>query len=571
MPPRKATPKKTNKNPTVIRRVMKKVITEEVIEEIVVTPKPRKAIAKATKKPKLTAPAAKKPVASRAQKENPVSTTKPKSSASKKPNTLPDEKKKRASAKKAKVGPNTLPVASAKTKKAPRQTANTNNLTTPIKKKPATSSARKAQSSASKPKSLAVNNLPNALPEQKTKRIPAKMAKAEPKPETVASASKTTATTAKTSTTSARKGTAAIKKKTQAKTPASLSVKPVIMKARKSGSASVQRAGPSKKPRSSSTKKFTVPPDDNDPLAFAQMLNGAMVTASQAAQEEMNVLARKTQSNPKHAIPALLNPLSIPSAVGSGGNFSRAGNAYAASKRATKNLSELPPVQASQASDEQYIWELSHETGYFPDGFHSYMEPTKRNLGTFTFRAAAVQRGQQAVGSNVGSSWDEVQNSGDMETVSDSAALWEICWSPPDSEYSRVTARRISTAVGRWVVDVEQGYPPDGFHSYQEPSKKQLGPYATKALAVQVAKEQVGSVYGIEWDEVVEGGELRVIADSPMRWEVDWSPPDSEHSHVTVRMLCSPQSGQNTGEVAGSGAAKRDSDDDYEYPYTVGF
>jgi len=330
---------------------------------------------------------------------------------------------------------------------------------------------------------------------------------------------------------------------------------------------------------------------DSHALTCAQMVNGAMLTARQTAQEEILALSRRSNPNaitapyegPSTGSQKARTKLTArkitsgarPAAARTGSSSLAAGYPAAPMPRAkrikqtarkstpasTNNLSASPPAQAANASNEPYIWELYHETGFVPDGFHSYMEPTKRDLGTFTSRVAAVRKGQHAVGSDVGYSWQEVQESGDIETVADSATVWEICWSPPDSQYSCVIARRIAAAAGQWVVDVEQGYPADGFHSYQEPTKKRLGPYATRSLAVQIGKRQVGAVYGIKWDEVIEGGDLNVKEDSSHKWEVVWCPPDSEYAHVIVRMLPSAQTGELADDIGEAGMQHRGSDD----------
>lgn len=229
----------------------------------------------------------------------------------------------------------------------------------------------------------------------------------------------------------------------------------------------------------------------------------------------------------------------------------------------------LPTSSSSPPRSEengQYTWRLTNETGFVPDGFHSYMEPTKRDLGVFSTRTAAVQRGMQAIGEAVGFSWDEVQEAGDLETIRDSQLAWEMCWSPPDSEYSRVTVQRICTTAGRWIVEVESGYPADGFHSYNPPTRKQHGPYENRERAVAIGKRCVGQVYGIPWSEVVSGGELDVRADCSTKWEVYWSPPDSEYAHVTVRRLpdVGDSKGTNNSRGGGDSASGWDESEDDE-------
>ncbi|PXF42435.1 hypothetical protein BWQ96_07846 [Gracilariopsis chorda] len=104
-------------------------------------------------------------------------------------------------------------------------------------------------------------------------------------------------------------------------------------------------------------------------------------------------------------------------------------------------------------------------------------------------------------------------------------------------KFSRVIALRVRVNEGRWLVETESGYFPDGFHSYIAPTKKTLGPYQTREIAVGVGKRQVCKVYGISWGEVVSGGDFETVADSSVRWEVLWSPPDSEYSRVVVKLV----------------------------------
>ena len=55
---------------------------------------------------------------------------------------------------------------------------------------------------------------------------------------------------------------------------------------------------------------------------------------------------------------------------------------------------------------------------------------------------------------------------------------------PPDSQYSRITAKTISTASERWIVEVEGVHPTTGFYSFNPLTRKQHGPYEMRKRAV---------------------------------------------------------------------------------------
>ncbi|KAI0567421.1 hypothetical protein FGB62_2g148 [Gracilaria domingensis] len=201
---------------------------------------------------------------------------------------------------------------------------------------------------------------------------------------------------------------------------------------------------------------------------------------------------------------------------------------------ASSGIQRVSKLNSSGSGD--FVWTLVHEQGFFPDGFHSYMEPTKRELGEFRAREEAVRVGKNNVG-NEDYPWEELVEGGDLEIVSDNETKWEALWSPPDSQYSRVTAMRVCVARGRWLVEAECGYPPSRFHSYTEPEKKTVGTFATKEAAVREARTAMGSRWGIEWEELCGMGELEILHDGAERYEAHWVAGDSEYAHVIARRL----------------------------------
>lgn len=217
---------------------------------------------------------------------------------------------------------------------------------------------------------------------------------------------------------------------------------------------------------------------------------------------------------------------------------------------------------ANRTENSEEVWVVTHEAGYIPDGFHSWEPPRRRDVGAFTSRADAVKEGKRLVGDDVGYTWSELCEGGELEVVEDSSHKWEVCWSPPDSEFSRIVALRVKVNEGRWLVETESGICTDEFRSRVDTTKKTLGPYQSRAIAVGMGKRHMSQVCGICWDEVVSEGHLKTVADSCIRWEVVWSPPDLEWSRVVAKLIGAERARTDGNHSAEDMEVEEDEDDD---------
>lgn len=156
------------------------------------------------------------------------------------------------------------------------------------------------------------------------------------------------------------------------------------------------------------------------------------------------------------------------------------------------------PAASTKLVTKGAVWVVTKEAGYSPDGFHSAMPPTHTTVGVFDSFAAAVSAGREQVGKDVGWSWGEVQDSGDLEVLQDGAEEWEVCWAPPDSEYCRVkvaptsVVQSGSTAAGSGKRAKSEGT--EARREVKRTARKSTGGFRPRFDGLNLAGEEVDCV-----------------------------------------------------------------------------
>ncbi|CAN8063591.1 unnamed protein product [Agarophyton chilense] len=179
-------------------------------------------------------------------------------------------------------------------------------------------------------------------------------------------------------------------------------------------------------------------------------------------------------------------------------------------------------------------WFVTHEVGNCQTTKCWYEITTSRDIGLFRSQNEAYQAARAALYQADDPSKNRIR---DMDIFNASVHRREISWRGDDANYSLVSIQFIDLSKGNWIVETKMGIIPSDRHAFIEPERNTLGPFQTRASAVEVGKERVGSICRRSWEGVVRDGNLKVVYDTSCKWGILWTPPNSRYSLIVVRVL----------------------------------